>query len=113
MIDYQDHWAVVTGASSGLGRGIAARLADRGMALVLTGRNERTFTLRPAPDGLSTAVVSDETQMGPLPWLGRVILTRWLRSANQVMFDDLARAATHIAATPAMARSGVTSLLRT
>jgi short-subunit dehydrogenase/uncharacterized protein YndB with AHSA1/START domain len=40
MIQYQDRWAVVTGASSGLGRGIAARLADRGMSLVLTGRNE-------------------------------------------------------------------------
>ncbi len=40
MIHYQDHWAVVTGASSGLGRGLAARLADRGMSLVLTGRNE-------------------------------------------------------------------------
>ena len=40
MIHYQDRWAVVTGASSGLGRGIAARLADRGMSLVLTGRNE-------------------------------------------------------------------------
>jgi len=40
MIRYQDRWAVVTGASSGLGRGLAARLADRGMSLVLTGRNE-------------------------------------------------------------------------
>lgn len=40
MIRYQDKWAVVTGASSGLGRGIAARLADKGMSLVLTGRNE-------------------------------------------------------------------------
>jgi uncharacterized protein len=40
MIHYQDQWAVVTGASSGLGRGLAARLADRGMSLVLTGRNE-------------------------------------------------------------------------
>jgi short-subunit dehydrogenase len=40
MIHYQDHWAVVTGASSGLGRGIAGRLAERGMSLVLTGRNE-------------------------------------------------------------------------
>ena len=40
MIHYQDRWAVVTGASSGLGRGIAARLADRGMSLVLTGRND-------------------------------------------------------------------------
>ena len=40
MIHYLDRWAVVTGASSGLGRGLAARLAERGMSLVLTGRNE-------------------------------------------------------------------------
>jgi hypothetical protein len=40
MIRYQGGWAVVTGASSGLGRGLAAGLADRGMSLVLTGRNE-------------------------------------------------------------------------
>ena len=40
MIHYQDRWAVVTGGSSGLGRGLAGRLADRGMSLVLTGRNE-------------------------------------------------------------------------
>ncbi len=40
MIHYQDRWAIVTGASSGLGRGIAIRLAERGMSLVLTGRNE-------------------------------------------------------------------------
>src|SRR5262245_29677242 len=39
MIHYQERWAVVTGASSGLGRGLAARLADRGMSMVLTGRN--------------------------------------------------------------------------
>src|SRR5262245_25194080 len=40
MIQYQNRWAVVTGASSGLGRGLASRLAARGMPLVLTGRNE-------------------------------------------------------------------------
>jgi short-subunit dehydrogenase/uncharacterized protein YndB with AHSA1/START domain len=40
MIHYQDRWGVVTGASSGLGRGLAAGLADRGMSLVLTGRSE-------------------------------------------------------------------------
>lgn len=40
MIIYENNWAVVTGASSGLGRGIAARLAHRGMSLVLTGRNQ-------------------------------------------------------------------------
>ncbi len=39
MIHYQDRWAVVTGASSGLGRRLAARLAERGMSLVLTGRH--------------------------------------------------------------------------
>ncbi|MEJ0087957.1 MAG: SDR family oxidoreductase [Pseudomonadota bacterium] len=40
MIHYENRWAIVTGASSGLGRGIAARLAQRGMSLVLTGRNQ-------------------------------------------------------------------------
>jgi short-subunit dehydrogenase/uncharacterized protein YndB with AHSA1/START domain len=40
MIQYENRWAVVTGASSGLGRGLAARLADRGMHLVLTGRDQ-------------------------------------------------------------------------
>jgi short-subunit dehydrogenase/uncharacterized protein YndB with AHSA1/START domain len=54
---------------------------------------ERTFTLRPAPDGLSTGVISHETQVGLVPWLGRVWLAPRLRAANQVMFDDLARAA--------------------
>src|SRR5262247_1245862 len=40
MIHYQGRWAVITGASSGLGRRLAAGLADRGMSLVLTGRDE-------------------------------------------------------------------------
>jgi uncharacterized protein YndB with AHSA1/START domain len=53
---------------------------------------ERTFTIRPAPDGLSTVVVSHETQVGLLPRLGGVFLAPRLRAANQAMFDDLARA---------------------
>ena len=62
---------------------------------------ERTFTLRPTPDGLSTVVVSHETQVGLVPRLGRVFLARRLRAANQAMFDDLARAAGSGAATQA------------
>jgi short-subunit dehydrogenase len=56
---------------------------------------ERTFTLRPTPDGLSTIVVSHETQVGLAAWLGRAFLAPRLRAANQVMFEDLARAAGH------------------
>ena len=62
---------------------------------------ERTFTLRPTPDGLSTVVVSHEIQVGPVARLGRMYLAPRLRAANQVMFDDLARAAVHGAATQA------------
>jgi short-subunit dehydrogenase/uncharacterized protein YndB with AHSA1/START domain len=55
----------------------------------------RGFTLRPTPDGSGTVVVSDETQVGIFPWLGRVFLGPRLRAANQVMFEDLARVAEH------------------
>jgi hypothetical protein len=56
---------------------------------------ERTFTLRPTPDGSSTVVVSHETQVGLLPWLGRAFLAPRLHAVNQAMFDDLNRAAGH------------------
>jgi hypothetical protein len=56
---------------------------------------ERGFTLRPTPDGSRTVVVSHETQVGPLPWLGRAFLAPRLHAVNQAMFDDLARAASH------------------
>ena len=58
-------------------------------------RAERTFTLRPTPDGSSTVVVSHETQVGLLPWLGRAFLAPRLHAVNQAMFDDLNRAAGH------------------
>src|SRR5262245_50611386 len=41
MITYHRRWAVVTGASSGLGRLLAVRLGERGMSLILTGRNQQ------------------------------------------------------------------------
>jgi coniferyl-aldehyde dehydrogenase len=56
---------------------------------------ERTFTLRTTPDGASTIVVSHETQVGALPWLGRAFLAPRLHAVNQAMFDDLSRAAGH------------------
>jgi hypothetical protein len=55
-------------------------------------RAERTFTLRRTVDGLGTIVVSDETQVGWFPWLGRAIIAPRLRAANQAMFTDLAEA---------------------
>jgi short-subunit dehydrogenase/uncharacterized protein YndB with AHSA1/START domain len=62
-IRYRGHWAVVTGASSGLGRGIALKLAERGMALVLTGRNaarleETAAQIRNAVPGAGLEIVA-------------------------------------------------------
>ena len=68
----------------------------RFFAITADGRGvhaERTFTLRPTPDGSSTVVVSHETQVGLLPWLGRAFLAPRLHAVNQAMFDDLNRAA--------------------
>jgi AAA ATPase domain/Polyketide cyclase / dehydrase and lipid transport len=53
---------------------------------------EHTFTLRPAPGGLGTIVLSHETQAGPLPRLGRVILGPRLQATTQAWLADLARA---------------------
>ena len=63
---------------------------------------DRRFTVHSTPDGLGTFVVSHETQVGPVAWLGRAYLAPRLRAANQAMFDDLARAATGGATTHAM-----------
>jgi len=62
---------------------------------------DRAFTIRPTPDGLSTVVVSHETQVGLLPRLGHLFLAPRLFAANRGMFEDLARAADHGAAQPA------------
>ena len=53
---------------------------------------EHTFTLRPAPGGLGTVVLSHETQAGPLPRLGRVVLGPRLHATTRAWLTDLARA---------------------
>jgi len=58
---------------------------------------ERTFTVQAAIDGRSVSVISHETQVGVLPWLGRLVLAPRLRAVNQTMLDDLARAAGDVA----------------
>jgi Polyketide cyclase / dehydrase and lipid transport len=55
---------------------------------------EHAFTLRPAPDGPGTMVLSHETQTGPLPWLGRAVLGPLLHATTQAWLADLARAVT-------------------
>jgi short-subunit dehydrogenase/uncharacterized protein YndB with AHSA1/START domain len=74
---------------------------------------DRVFGLRQAPDGKSTVVTSHETQVGPAAWLGRMILAPRLRAANQVMFEDLARAAEPAVSREATGHSEVASLART
>ena len=67
---------------------------------------ERTFTLQALPDGRRIKVVSYETQVGWLAWLGRLILAPRLHAVNDACFADLARAAEVGAASEMAALAG-------
>jgi short-subunit dehydrogenase len=58
---------------------------------------ERAFTVAPSGDGAGTVVTSHETQVGWMPWLGRLVLGPRLRATNQRFFADLAHAAGKLA----------------
>lgn len=57
MADLQERVAVVTGASRGVGRGVATALADGGMRVFATGRTVADATL----PGTVTRIVCDHT----------------------------------------------------
>jgi hypothetical protein len=57
---------------------------------------EHSFTLHPPSDGPGTVVLSHETQTGPVPWLGRVVLGPLLHATTQAWLADLARAVTPV-----------------
>jgi short-subunit dehydrogenase len=63
---------------------------------------EHSFTMRPTPDGLSTVVVSHETQTGLVAKLGRVVLAPRLKATDQAWLRDLARAARDNAPSPVL-----------
>jgi uncharacterized protein YndB with AHSA1/START domain len=75
---------------------VIASERPRTFAIVADARGlhaDRTFTIGATADGLGVVVTSYETQVGWFPRLGRAIVAPSLRAANNVMFDDLARAA--------------------
>ncbi|MGN8819058.1 SDR family NAD(P)-dependent oxidoreductase [Oribacterium sp. HCP28S3_H8] len=58
-LDLQNKVAIVTGGSSGIGRGIAERFADEGVNVVITGRHE-DFLKKVADDGVCENAIAPE-----------------------------------------------------
>jgi len=73
--------AVVTGASSGLGRVIARSLLDAGWQVALAGRREEllTETAKDAPDGAALVVPADVTSPPSVAALFDAVHDRWGR----------------------------------
>src|SRR5690606_2088330 len=74
--NYRDRWALVTGASAGLGAVFSRRLAERGMNLVLSARRaERLETLAAELTrefGVETVPIpADLATAGEADWLWR------------------------------------------
>ncbi len=67
---------------------------------------EHAFTLCPTSDRQGTVVVSHETQVGWLAWVGRLVLARRLRAANRAWLADLALAVGSGAATQVTRAAG-------
>ena len=86
---FQGTWALVTGASSGLGFEFARRLAHRGANLVVTGRNEpvlaRLATDLARVNGVQTAhIVADLAEPNAASELHREITRRHIRLTHLI-----------------------------
>ena len=89
--------AVVTGASRGVGKGIALALADQGATVYVTGRTVGFSDLM--VDGV--AFVVRDALCSAIQWVVLIVIVRW--------FWTTARSWP----TPAFVRSGAVALLRT
>lgn len=59
LLEKYGPWALITGASSGIGREIALQLGDQGFRLILTGRHEEALTELAGRFEGSVVVVAD------------------------------------------------------
>lgn len=76
------HWALVTGASSGIGRAYALCLAENGIDVVLVGRRQKELELlaREFPNGARSLIIStDLTQPSAVKNLHKTVLDAGIR----------------------------------
>lgn len=61
---------VVTGASRGIGRGIALQLSEAGATVYITGRQEKSLKQTAAQVKFTALDMNDVTRQNPLTYLG-------------------------------------------